>query len=133
MMPDKTQRNRVIGPLAVWLLVFLAAWAAWNFFAGRRGTRVTIDYSDFTTQLQAGNVESVTLVERDLSGSLKQEVEAVTPRGAVKYKEFRTYMPDDPQLVAQLREAQVKIVARAPSQWTTILLSLLPWVLILVV
>jgi cell division protease FtsH len=133
MMPDKAQRNRVIGPLAVWLLVFLAAWAAWNFFAGRRGTRVSIDYSDFTTQLQAGNVDAVTMVERDLSGSLKLEAEVVTPRGTVKYKDFRTYMPDDPQLVAQLREAQVKIVARAPSQWTTILLSLLPWVLILVV
>jgi len=85
MMPDKTQRNRVLGPLVVWLLVFLAAWAAWNFFAGRRGTRVAIDYSDFTTQLQAGNVDAVTMVERDLSGSLKLEAEASTPRGTVKY------------------------------------------------
>ena len=132
-MPDKAQRNRLIGPLAIWLLVFLAAWAAWNFFAGRRGTRVSIDYSDFTTQLQAGNVDAVTMVERDLSGSLKLEAEASTPRGTVKYKDFRTYMPDDPQLVTQLRAANVKIVARAPSQWTTILISILPWVLILVV
>ena len=132
-MPDKAQRNRLIGPLAIWLLVFLAAWAAWNFFAGRRGTRVSIDYSDFTTQLQAGNVDAVTMVERDLSGSLKLEAEASTPRGTVKYKDFRTYMPDDPQLVTQLRAANVKIVARAPSQWTTILVSILPWVLILVV
>jgi cell division protease FtsH len=131
MMPDKTQRNRVLGPLVVWLLVFLAAWAAWNFFAGRRATRVTIDYSDFTTQLQAGNVDNVTMVEHDLSGSLKQEAEASTPRGTVKYKDFRTYMPDDPQLVTQLRAANVKIVARAPSQWTTILINILPWVLIL--
>jgi cell division protease FtsH len=131
MMPDKAQRNRLIGPLAIWLLVFLAAWAAWNFFAGKRGTRVSIDYSDFTTQLQAGNVDNVTMVEHDLSGSLKQEAEALTPRGTVKYKDFRTYMPDDPQLVTQLRAANVKIVAKAPSQWTTILISILPWVLIL--
>ena len=133
MMPDKTQRNRVIGPLAIWLLVFLAAWAAWNFFAGRRGTRVSIDYSDFTTQLQAGNIDVVTMVEHDLSGTLKLEAEAATPRGTVKYKDFRTYMPDDPQLVTQLRAANVKIVARAPSQWTTILINILPWLLILVV
>ncbi len=132
-MPDKSQRNRLLGPLAVWLLVFLAAWAAWNFFAGRRGGRAMIDYSDFVAQLEAGNVEAVMLVERDLSGSLKQEAELVTPRGTTTYKEFRTYTPDDPQLVAQLREAKVKIVAKAPSQWTTILLSILPWVLIVVV
>jgi cell division protease FtsH len=132
-MPDKSQRKRLLGPLAVWLLVFLAAWAAWNFFAGRRGGRATIDYSDFVAQLEAGNVEAVTLVERDLSGSLKQEAELVTPRGTTTYREFRTYTPEDPQLVTQLREAEVKIVAKAPSQWTTILLSILPWVLIVVV
>ncbi|MBM3313735.1 ATP-dependent metallopeptidase FtsH/Yme1/Tma family protein [candidate division WOR-3 bacterium] len=120
----------MLGPLVVWLLVFAAAWAAWSFFAGRRGARVTIDYSDFLRELQAGNVEAVALVERDLSGSLKQESEAATPRGPLRYREFRTYTPDDPQLVAQLRDAQVKIVARPPSQWTSILISILPWVLI---
>jgi cell division protease FtsH len=133
MMPDKTQRNRFLGPLAVWLLVFLAAWAAWNFFAGRRGSRVTIDYSDFLVQLRAGNVDAVTVVEKDLSGSLKQEAQIQTPRGPVRVKDFRTHVLDDPRLVPQLDSALVHMASRPPSQWTAILISILPWALILVV
>ena len=132
-MADKSQRNRVLGPLVVWLLVFLAAWAAWNFFSGRKGSRVSIGYTDFVRELTAGNVVEVTLVERDLSGSLKQEAEVVTPKGTFKYKEFRTYAPEDPQLVARMLDAGVRVNARPPSQWTTILISILPWVLIVVV
>ncbi len=132
-MADKPQRNRVIGPLVVWLLVFLAAWAAWNFFAGRKTSRVSIGYTDFVHQLADSNVVEVTLVERDLSGTLKQEAEVVTPKGTVKYKEFRTYAPEDPQLVSRMLDAGVKVNAKPPSQWTTILISVLPWVLIVVV
>ncbi len=132
-MADKFPRNRLIRPLAVWLLVFLAAWAAWNFFAGRKGNRVSIGYSDFDRELTNGNVGKVTMVEHNLSGTLKQESEVVTPKGRVTYKEFRTYAPDDPQLVQRLRDAEVGYNAKAPSQWTTILISILPWVLIVVV
>jgi cell division protease FtsH len=132
-MADKPQRNRIIGPLAVWLLVFLAAWAAWNFFSGRKGSRVSIGYTDFVHELADSNVVEVTLVERDLSGTLKQEAEVVTPKGTLKYKEFRTYAPEDPQLVSRMLDAGVRVNARPPSQWTTILISILPWVLIVVV
>jgi cell division protease FtsH len=132
-MADKFPRNRLIRPLAVWLLVFLAAWAAWNLFAGRKGNRVSIGYSDFDRELTNGNVGKVTMVEHNLSGTLKQESEVVTPKGRVTYKEFRTYAPDDPQLVQRLRDAGVGYNAKAPSQWTTILISILPWVLIVVV
>jgi cell division protease FtsH len=132
-MADKPQRNRVFGPLVVWLLVFLAAWAAWNFFAGRKTSRVSIGYTDFVHQLADSNVVEVTLVERDLSGTLKQESEVVTPKGTVKYKEFRTYAPEDPQLVSRMLDAGVRVNAKPPSQWTTILISILPWVLIVVV
>jgi cell division protease FtsH len=133
MMPDKVQRKRVIGPLAVWLLVFLAAWAAWNFFAGRKTSRVSIGYTDFVRELADSNVVEVTVVERNLSGTLKQESEVVTPKGTVRYKEFQTYAPEDPQLVSRMLDAGVRVNARAPSQWTTILISILPWVLIVVV
>ena len=132
-MPDKTQRKRVIGPLVVWLLVFLAAWAAWNFFAGRKTSRVSIGYTEFVRELADSNVVEVTVVERDLSGTLKQESEVVTAKGTVRYKEFRTYAPEDPQLVSRMLDAGVRVNARAPSQWTAILVSILPWVLIVVV
>ncbi len=130
-MTDKPQRGRVLTPLFVWLLVFLAAWAAWSFFSSRRMGRVMVDYTDFLRELDSGNVAEVTIVERDISGSLKLQSEVITERGTVKYREFKTYAPDDPNLVAQLKEKGVRYRARPASQWPAILVSILPWVLVI--
>jgi len=130
-MTDKPQRGRVLTPLLIWLLVFLAAWAAWTFFSSRRGARVSVDYTDFLRELDSGNVAEVTIVERDISGSLKLQSEVITERGTVKYREFKTYAPDDPGLVAQLKEKGVRYRARPSSQWPAILVSILPWVLVI--
>ena len=51
-MPDKKPQSRkILTPLLIWLLVFVAAWAAWNFFSGRRSSRTGVDYSDFVREL----------------------------------------------------------------------------------
>jgi len=133
-MAEKSPKRRILTPLVIWLVVFLAAWAAWNFFSSRRSNVVGVDYTDFTRELETDNVAEVTLVERDLKGKLKEPSEMVDAKGnSVTYTEFKTYAPDDPELVKQLRAAGVRIVAKPPSQWTTIVLSILPWVLIVVV
>ncbi|MFO7652086.1 MAG: ATP-dependent zinc metalloprotease FtsH [bacterium] len=132
-MADKSSRFRFLGPLAVWLLVFLAAWFAWNMLSARRGGRAAIDYTDFVRELGNGNVAEVVIVDRDVTGKLKAESEIVTPRGTVKFTEFKTYTPDDQQLVQRLLDAGVKVSARPPSQWITIVLSILPWILIVAV
>jgi cell division protease FtsH len=113
------------------MLVFLAAWAAWAFFASRRVGPTAVDYTDFVRELEGGNVVEVTIVERDLVGKLNEPSEVTNVRGErVSFQEFRTYTPEDPQLVAKLLEAGVKVRARAPSNLPTILVSILPWLLI---
>ncbi|MFO7676686.1 MAG: ATP-dependent zinc metalloprotease FtsH [bacterium] len=131
-MADNLKRTRLVTPLLIWMLVFLAAWAAWTFFAAHRGGPTAVDYTDFVRELDAGNVAEVTIVERELSGRLAAPSEVPDARGEKRsFTEFRTYAPDDPQLVAKLLEAGVKVRARAPSNWPTIVVSILPWLLII--
>ncbi len=132
-MPEKQSRTRVIGPFVIWLLVFVAAWAAWSFFSARRTGQVGIDYTDFINELNQGNVAEVTLVDRNLTGRLTDLSEVTTAKGRVTYQTFKTYTPDDPQLVTRLLDAGVRVNAKAPSQWPAILMSILPWILIVVV
>lgn len=123
------QRNRFLGPLVVWALVFLAAWAAWSFFAGRRGGAVRISYSDFVAQVKAGNVQKLVIVDRDITGTLRTEARTPADR---PYTEFRTTAPpDDPKLVSRLLAKGVSVEARERSQWPAILVSILPWLLII--
>ncbi len=132
-MADGSTGRRVFGPLLIWLVVFLAAWAAWTFFSNRKANRVGIDYTDFIAELGKANVQEVTIVDRDMTGRLKAESEMTTQRGVVKFREFKTYVPEDPQLVSRLLDAGVRVNARPPSQWGTIIISILPWILIVVV
>jgi cell division protease FtsH len=125
-------KNRLVNQLVIWLVIFLLAWALWNFFVLRRTNKVTIDFSQFNQELTKGNVESVTIVEKDISGKLKNESTKLTQRGETKFKEFKTYIPfDDPNLVNKLLEKGVAVNAKPSSNWTSIILGILPWVLIL--
>jgi cell division protease FtsH len=98
----------------------------------RRGAKTSIDFSQFNEELDKGNIESVTIVEKDISGKLKNEAIKITPRGEQTFKVFKTYLPfDDPDLVKKLLEKGVAVNAKPSSNWTSIVLGILPWVLIL--
>jgi cell division protease FtsH len=130
--PTVKVKNPIIKQLGIWLLIFLVAWAIWNFFALRRGAKTSIDFSQFNEELDKGNIESVTIVEKDISGKLKNEAIKITPRGEQTFKVFKTYLPfDDPDLVKKLLEKGVAVNAKPSSNWTSIVLGILPWVLIL--
>ncbi|MCX7784674.1 MAG: ATP-dependent zinc metalloprotease FtsH, partial [candidate division WOR-3 bacterium] len=131
-MARQPLRNPVISNLIIWLLIFLSVWAIWNFFGSRKTGRISIEYSLFIKELNNGNVKSVIITEKEITGTLKQESEIPNPRGKTKYKEFKTYIPfDDPNLVTKLIEHNVSIIAKPPSPWGSIIVSAIPWILIL--
>ncbi len=124
------KRNPLISNFLIWILVFLVAWAAWNFLVLRRTGKVSIEYSQFIKELNNGNVKSVTITEKEISGSLKQESVIADSKGKNKFKEFKTYIPfDDPDLVTKLLEYNVAVIAKPSSPWTSIFVAAIPWIL----
>ncbi len=131
-MERPNPKNRIASQIVVWLIIFLLAWAIWNFFALRRSNRVNIDFTQFNSELAQGNIESVTIVEREISGRFKTAVQKPIGRTIMQFKEFKTYIPfDDPVLVKRLLEKGVTVNAKPSSNWTSIVLGILPWVLVL--
>ncbi len=81
-------------------------------------------YTQFLDAVQRGLVKKVVIMDRDLSGEMKDGTK------------FTTYAPDDPALIATLRDKNVDIEARPPAEpswWIRILGSLLPTVFLIVV
>ncbi len=105
----------------------------------------TISYSRFKAELEKGNIVSVTVQGETLRGTFQKPVEL--PEGETKgqakptqakkgYDKFITTLPpfQDPELMKNLEAQGVDLIAKpeaSPSVWTTVLVSLLPWVLIL--
>jgi len=131
-MERPNPKNRITSQIVVWLIIFLFAWAIWNFFALRKTPKVAIDFTQFNQELAQGNIESVTIVEKEISGRLRTEGTRMSGRSAQKFKEFKTYIPfDDPELVKKLLEKGVTVNAKPASNWTSIVVGILPWVLVI--
>jgi cell division protease FtsH len=102
-------------------------------------TSTPVSYSRFKTELQQGNVEEITVQGSALSGSFKESIAVggLDEKGTVRqYNRFTTLLPpfQDPQLLSDLEKKGVVIniqPEQEPSPWTSVLIYLLPWVLII--
>ncbi|NGO77448.1 ATP-dependent zinc metalloprotease FtsH [Streptomyces sp. YC504] len=116
------------------LLVYLLTNLLLGFFGDDKPK--TISYTEFSSQLNAGNVEKIYAKGDQIQGDLKKEAE-VPDGGKGNYQEFITQRPSwaDDQIWDELTKQKVTVTAepvyKEPSLLTNLLLSLLP-ILVLV-
>ncbi|MBC9711650.1 ATP-dependent zinc metalloprotease FtsH [Streptomyces sp. TRM66268-LWL] len=115
------------------LLVYLLTNLVLGFFGDDKPK--TISYTEFSSQLNAGNVEKIYAKGDQIQGDLKAE-KPVPDGGKGDYKEFITQRPSwaDDQIWAELTKQKVTVTAepvyKEPSLLTNLLLSLLPILLL---
>lgn len=102
-----------------------------------------ITYSFLKQELKAGHIIDVTLQGTDLSGTFSTKVFLTADQlmagrfeGEREFLNFHTTLPpiEDPELLPLLEQHQVRVQTKAPedaSLWASILISLLPWVIII--
>ena len=106
--------------LALWLVIGLMMLMLLNVFNKPDTGRESISYSEFWNMVESGNVTAVTKKGQDISGRSTQG-------------DFRTYAPDDPELMPLLRSRGVKIVEepQEDSPWFQIFLGWVPMLLLI--
>ena len=114
--------NQFYKNLALWLIIALIMIALFNLFNKPYEPKEQLPFSDFVAAVENGKVIEVRIKGNSISGRLKNG------------KAFRTYSPDDPEVVKILRQNKVKIFAEPleESSWyINLLLSWLPMLLLL--
>lgn len=104
-----------------------------------RETVAEVSYSRFKAELGAENVAAITFEGNSLDGRLKERVlleGTAETEGDKSFLLFRTTLPpvSDPQLLQELEKRKVEVAVRPekkPSAWTTALIYLFPWLLII--
>ncbi len=110
--------------LALWLVISLMVILLFNMFNHPGQSKQETSYSEFIAALSESEVSQVTIQGNDIYG---------------KYKDgtaFRTFVPNDPDLIRELRDKGVQITAKAEeeSPWfMTILISWFPMLLLIAV
>jgi cell division protease FtsH len=121
-------KNTGINPLNrnlfIWLFIVLLGLFLFNIYYKPKKSYDSVVYSDFTEAVQADKVLSVTMQGKNIIGVYKSG------------KEFRTFAPDDPELMKLLRGHSVKIHAKPDEEaglWQNIFISWFPMLILIAV
>ncbi|HET8564424.1 MAG TPA: ATP-dependent zinc metalloprotease FtsH [Candidatus Binatia bacterium] len=113
--------SQVSKNIALWLVLGLVFLVLFSVFSKQHGREPEIVFSDFMASVERGEIQEVTIQGHNISGKFKSQ------------ERFRTFAPNDPELVKTLREKKVKIAAKPEddSPWYMVLLiNWLPMILL---
>ncbi|MCX5813038.1 MAG: ATP-dependent zinc metalloprotease FtsH [Proteobacteria bacterium] len=114
--------NPVNKNIFIWLFIVLLGLFIFNIYYKPKKAYDTVIFSDFVEAVQSNNIISVTIQGKNILGTYKDG------------KEFKSYAPDDPELVKILRQHSVKINAKPDEEsgmWQNILISWFPMLLLI--
>ena len=123
---SRVMKNKSLNPLNrgvfVWLFIILLILFLVNIYHKPKKQFENVPFSEFVEAVAGDRVTSVIIQGKNISGFFKDG------------KEFRSYAPDDPELVRTLRDHKVKIQAKPDeesSMWQSILISWFPMLLLI--
>jgi cell division protease FtsH len=117
-----------------WVIVLFGIFLVGRLFLGMNQESARITYSEFVTQIENDNVAEVTFEERAVRGKLKEPKTFASLNNTNTYSEFESRIPfpdNNYELVSRLEKNGVKITAEAPDTWTGVLVSMLPFILLI--
>ncbi len=114
--------NQVSRNILLWSVIILIMIALFQVFNRQEARTPNISYSDFLDLVEEGAVAEVTIQGNKIFG--------ISVKGP-----FRTYAPQDPDLIRLLREKKVRINARPAEEnsWIQVLLSWIPMLLLIAI
>ncbi|MFP3869460.1 MAG: ATP-dependent zinc metalloprotease FtsH [Syntrophobacteria bacterium] len=110
--------------LALWLVISLMVILLFNMFNHPTRTKQETSYSEFISAVSQDEVGEVTIQGNNIYGKYKDGTR------------FQTFAPNDPDLIAELREKGVRISAKPAEEspwYMTILISWFPMLLLIAV
>jgi cell division protease FtsH len=135
-MADANSEKKPSDKSFTWLrwaipLLLVALLLASEAFGDRKPASPSIDYSSFYSLAEGGKVARVTIQGQGVTGTLKSP-ETVDGKSV---RDFSTTLPaqQDRDLLPMLRqkEVDVRVETEPPSIWGPLVVTLLPWVLVL--
>ncbi|CAM5492050.1 MULTISPECIES: ATP-dependent zinc metalloprotease FtsH [Streptomyces] len=132
----RRSRGGCLVQIVVILVIYLGTGLLYNTMHGDGTT--SIDYTDFTAQLDSGNVKTVYSQGSQIQGTLKKAREVPGGDHGSTYVRFKTYEPafaDDEGLWREITRQKVSVsaspVAQGPGLGQSLLVSLLPTALLI--
>ena len=135
--PPPAPPARPFRTLAFWVLVVLLSLVAYRMYQGNFMTapRIEISYTRFIGEVERGNIASLEILEKTVSGELRAETPLRIAGHDVKVKAFKTNIlgngSDLPDRVWKTNPGIDIEVKQAGANWVSIMFTMLPFLLLL--
>jgi cell division protease FtsH len=101
--------------IALWLVLLLVFLVIFSVFSKQHGREPEVVFSEFMGSVERGDVQEVVIQGQNIQGKYKSG------------ERFRSFAPNDPELVKSLRERKVKIAAKPEDESPWYMVLLLNW------
>jgi cell division protease FtsH len=101
--------------IALWLVLLLVFLVIFSVFSKQHGRDPEVVFSEFMGSVERGDVQEVVIQGQNIQGKYKSG------------ERFRSFAPNDPDLVKMLRERKVKIAAKPEDESPWYMVLLLNW------
>jgi cell division protease FtsH len=101
--------------IALWLVLLLVFLVIFSVFSKQHGREPEVVFSEFMGSVERGEVQEVVIQGQNIQGKYKSG------------ERFRTFAPNDPELVKSLRDRKIKIAAKPEDESPWYMVLLLNW------
>ncbi len=105
--------------LIIWILLIISFLIVSYYFVNYSEKKKNIDYTEFYSELQKGNIKDVIIIEKHITGHFQDD------------SQFTTLIPyEDSDLIKQMVEKKINITVKTPSNFWS---NLLPYIVPLII
>ncbi|MFH2036484.1 MAG: ATP-dependent zinc metalloprotease FtsH [Candidatus Zixiibacteriota bacterium] len=124
-----------IKSMGFWIIIILIAIFAYNVYNSNDAEVADISYSEFLSQLENGNIASVTFIDRTIEGRFNKSTSPITETAGGQFTKFTARIPfnDDSYILLNRLEAK-NVIINAKTEglnYFSILISIAPWFLLI--
>ncbi|MBD3404435.1 ATP-dependent zinc metalloprotease FtsH [candidate division GN15 bacterium] len=123
--------------LILWGIIIIVALATWQTWGSMDHDIAEITYSEFVQQIERENIAEVTFTERAVEGELREPTSFPSAnqsnRSFTKFKSRIPFPDVNYELISRLEQNGAKIVAKVEENYFSILISILPWVVLVLI
>jgi cell division protease FtsH len=136
-LPNPPRRARPGRQMAFWVVLFLVLLLSFQHWMTGKATPEKITYSQFTREVDNGNIKEATFVEKEVHGEFIEPRPLTVGLTQKTVRAYKVNIPfDDPKLIDRLQDKNPNVVInadRSQGNWMGYLFSGLPILLLFLV
>ena len=123
--------------LLFWLGLFLVIFVIYTYYSSFNQDVVEIFYSEFTSEIDKGNILEVTFTDREVEGKLKEAKSFSSSTMTGQFTKFKSRIPfedNNYELIKRLEVSGAKIVAKIQGpDLFSVLITIAPWIFLVLI